>query len=159
MLEIADKTLTEDIIKQMHRLLKAGTTDSMPEWFAVGDYKRRPNMVGGMDTAHPSNVPKEMKQLVQKYRKADNLTFDDIISFHYEFEKIHPFQDGNGRVGRLIMFKECLKNEIVPFIIEDRSKDFYYRGLREFSNERGYLTETCRASQDAYRQLLNYFEI
>lgn len=159
MLDVADKDLTEDIIKQMHYILKVNTTDSMLEWFAVGDYKKRPNTVGGMETTHPSKVAQEIKKLLQEYRKLNNITFEDIVAFHYRFEKIHPFQDGNGRVGRLIMFKECLKNNIVPFIIEDLDKNFYYRGLHEFLVERGYLIETCRASQDKYKELLKYFEM
>lgn len=158
-LEIADKELTEECIKHIHLLLKSNTTESMLDWFAVGDYKKRPNMVGDMvETTHPSKVPSAMKMLLRQYRAIENVTFEDIIDFHYQFEKIHPFQDGNGRVGRLIMFKECLKNNIVPFIIEDVDKDFYRRGLSEYRNEPGFLLETCRASQDKYDILLKYFE-
>ena len=159
MLSVADKDLSEDIIKQIHLLLKSGTTDSQKEWFAVGDYKTRPNMIGDMvETTHPSKVATEIRQLLKEYRENSNITFEDIIDFHYQFEKIHPFQDGNGRVGRLIMFKECLKYNIPPFIIEDRSKDYYRRGLKEYDTEKGFLVETCRAAQDAYKKLLEYFE-
>lgn len=159
MLSVADKELSEDIIKQIHFILKSGTTDSQKEWFAVGDYKKRPNMVGDMkETTHPTKVAGEVKQLLKEYRENDNVTFEDIIDFHYKFETIHPFQDGNGRVGRLIMFKECLKYNIPPFIIEDSSKDFYRRGLNEYPEEKGFLVETCRASQDSYKKLLEYFE-
>lgn len=159
MLDIADNELTEDIIKKLHLILKTGTTDSRVEWFAVGDYKRRPNLVGNdVETTHPSKVPADMKALIKEYRGFSKNTFEDIVAFHYKFEKIHPFQDGNGRVGRLIMFKECLKNDITPFIIEDVDKEFYRRGLREFLNEKGYLIETCRASQDKYKKWLQYFE-
>ena len=159
MLSIAEKELSETIIKQMHCMLKSGTTDSQKEWFAVGEYKKRPNMIGDMvETTHPSKVASEIKQLLKEYRENSNVTFEDIIDFHYKFEKIHPFQDGNGRVGRLIMFKECLKYNIPPFIIEDVSKDYYRRGLQEYTTEKGFLVETCRASQDAYKKLLEYFE-
>lgn len=158
-LSIADKELSEDIIKHIHLVLKSGTSDSEKEWFAVGDYKKRPNMIGDMiETIHPSKVASEIKKLLKEYRESDNITFEDIIDFHYQFEKIHPFQDGNGRVGRLIMFKECLKNNIPPFIIEDVAKEYYRRGLKEYSTEKGFLLETCRAAQDAYKKLLEYFE-
>lgn len=158
-LSVAEKELSEEIIKHIHFLLKSGTTDSQKEWFSVGDYKKRPNMIGNMvETTHPSNVSLEIKQLLKQYREDSNITFEDIVDFHYRFEKIHPFQDGNGRVGRLIMFKECLKHNIPPFIIEDKLKDYYRRGLKEYPTEKGYLTETCRASQDSYKKLLEYFE-
>ena len=158
-LGIADKELSEDVIKHIHFILKSNTTDSMLDWFAVGDYKKRPNMVGNMvETTPPSKVPAAMKLLLKEYRMIENITFEDIVDFHYKFEKIHPFQDGNGRVGRLIMFKECLKSNIVPFIIEDVDKEFYRRGLQEYLAEKGYLVETCRASQDKYKMLLKYFE-
>ena len=158
-LSIADKELSEDIIKHIHSVLKSGTSDSEKQWFAVGDYKMRPNMIGDMiETTHPSKVASEIKKLLKEYREIDNITFEDIVDFHYHFEKIHPFQDGNGRVGRLIMFKECLKNSIPPFIIEDVAKEYYRRGLKEYSTEKGYLLETCRAAQDAYKKLLEYFE-
>ena len=158
-ISIADKDLSEDIIKHIHLLLKNGTSDSQKEWFAVGDYKKRPNVIGDMiETTHPSKVATETKKLLQTYRENSNITFEDIIDFHYKFEKIHPFQDGNGRVGRLIMFKECLKYDIPPFIIEDKSQDYYKRGLKEYTVEKGYLMETCRAAQDLYKELLKYFE-
>lgn len=158
-LTVADKELSEDIIKKIHLILKSGTTDSQKEWFAVGDYKKRPNVIGDMvETTHPSKVAVEIRRLLKDYRERGNITFEDIIDFHYKFEKIHPFQDGNGRVGRLIMFKECLKYQISPFIIEDKSKDYYRRGLKEYTSEKGFLIETCRASQDAYKKLLEYFE-
>lgn len=158
-LSVADKELSEDILKRIHQLLKSGTTDSEKEWFAVGDYKKRPNMIGNMvETTHPSKVPAEIKKLLKEYRGISNKTFEDIIDFHYRFEKIHPFQDGNGRVGRLVMFKECLKYNILPFIIEDTMKDYYRRGFNEYTKEKGFLVETCRASQDTYKKLLKYFE-
>lgn len=158
-LSVADKDLSEDMIKHIHSLLKNGTTDSQKEWFAVGDYKKRPNMIGNLiETTHPSKVSGEIKQLLKNYREIGNVCFEDIIDFHYKFERIHPFQDGNGRVGRLIMFKECLKYDIIPFIIEDVYKDYYRRGLNEYAQEKGYLLETCRASQDAYKKILKYFE-
>ena len=158
-ISIADKDLSEDIIKHIHLLLKNGTSDSQKEWFAVGDYKKRPNVIGDMiETTHPSKVATETKKLLQAYRENSNITFEDIIDFHYKFEKIHPFQDDNGRVGRLIMFKECLKYNIPPFIIEDKSQDYYKRGLKEYTVEKGYLIETCRAAQDLYKELLKYFE-
>lgn len=159
MLSVADKDLSEEIIKQIHFMLKTGTTDSQKEWFAVGDYKKRPNMIGSLiETTHPSKVASEIRKLLKDYRENHNITFEDIVDFHYRFEKIHPFQDGNGRVGRLIMFKECLKYNIVPFIIEDRSQEYYKRGLNEYLTEKGYLVETCRAAQDTYKKLLEYFE-
>lgn len=158
-LSVADKELSEEIMKHIHLLLKSGTTDSQKEWFAVGEYKKRPNMIGDMvETTHPSNVATEIKQLLKSYRENSNITFEEIIDFHYRFEKIHPFQDGNGRVGRLIMFKECLKYNIPPFIIEDKSQEYYKRGLREYLTEKGFLIETCRTAQDVYKKLLKYFE-
>ena len=158
-LSVADKELSEEIIKHIHLVLKSGTTDHQKEWFAVGDYKKKPNVIGDMiETTHPSHVASEIKQLLKSYREIGTITFEDIIDFHYQFEKKHPFQDGNGRVGRLIMFKECLKNNIPPFIIEDVSKEYYRRGLKEYTTEKGYLVETCRAAQDSYKKLLEYFE-
>lgn len=158
-LEVADKELSEDMIKHIHLLLKSGTTDSQKKWFAVGDYKKMPNVIGDMiETTPPAKVAAEVKKLLKSYRENSNITFEDIVDFHYRFEKIHPFQDGNGRVGRLIMFKECLKYNIPPFIIEDNVKEYYKRGLNEHATEKGYLIETCRASQDAYKKLLKYFE-
>lgn len=158
-IDMANYRISENFIKQLHYILKSGTSDSRKPWFAVGNYKRLENEVGGMATAKPENVSKELKNLINKYNVKRNKTIEEIIAFHYEFEKIHPFQDGNGRVGRLIMFKECLRNEIVPFIIDDNLKEFYYRGLREWNNEKGYLTDTCLAAQDNFKEILNYFGI
>ena len=143
----------------MHKILKSNTSDSRLEWFNVGEYKSQPNMVADMTTASPDEVGKEMKKLISEYQKISNVTFKDILNFHVRFERIHPFQDGNGRVGRLIMFKECLKYNIVPFIIDEQHKLFYYRGLREWNNEKGYLTDTCLSAQDNYKVLLDYFKI
>lgn len=155
----AEIKLTEKFIKELHLILKSGTSDSKVSWFAVGDYKKRPNEVGGMTTTLPENVGSEMKSLISKYNALPEVTFDDILDFHVKFERIHPFQDGNGRIGRLIMFKECLKHDIVPFIIEDDMKIFYYRGLSEWDNEKGYLTDTCLSAQDKYKSYLDYFRI
>ena len=155
----AKAALTEKFIKELHFILKTGTTDSRQSWFAVGDYKRRANEVGGMMTVLPVDVAVHMKKLLADYNAKKDKTFEDILEFHVKFERIHPFQDGNGRVGRLIMFKECLKYNIVPFIIEDNLKLFYYRGLKEWNNERGYLKDTCLATQDKYKLYLDYFEI
>ena len=152
-------TLSEKFIKELHFILKTGTSDSRLDWFAVGDYKNEPNEVGGMPTTLPEEVPSKMKELLASYNKKDTKTLEDILEFHVAFEKIHPFQDGNGRVGRLIMFKECLKYKIVPFIIEDNLKMFYYRGLKEWNNERGYLRDTCLMAQDKYKAYLDYFRI
>lgn len=157
MLDIADQKLSEDIIKGFHKILKNNTSDSRKEWFNVGDYKMKPNMIGDQKAVAPSKVKGEMTKLIIDYNQISNVTFEDIIEFHYNFESIHPFQDGNGRVGRMIIFKECLKNEIVPFIIDEQHKLFYYRGLKEFSEERGYLIDTCFSAQDRYKELLVYF--
>ena len=151
--------LTEKWIKEMHLILKSGTSDSRKEWFAVGDYKQVPNEVGGMDTALPEEVADRMKMLLEEYNNKEEKTLEDILDFHVKFERIHPFQDGNGRVGRLIMFKECLKYNIVPFIIGDDLKMFYYRGLKEWNREKGYLTDTCLTAQDRYKAYLDYFRI
>ena len=155
----AKSALTEKFIKELHRTLKSGTSDSRKDWFAVGDYKKLPNEVGGMETVQPEEVAKKMKALLREYNAKSEKNFDDILDFHVKFERIHPFQDGNGRVGRLIMFKECLKYHIVPFIIEEDFKLFYYRGLKEWDNEKGYLTDTCLAAQDKYKTYLDYFRI
>lgn len=155
----ADRTLSESFIKLLHKTLKTGTSDSRKEWFAVGDYKRFPNEVGGHETAEPENVADKMKQLLERYNKVREKTLNEIIQFHYEFEAIHPFQDGNGRIGRLILFKECLRNDIVPFIIDDDLKMFYYRGLHEWEREQGYLTDTCLTAQDRFKKYLDYFRI
>ena len=151
--------LTEKFIKELHLILKNGTSDSGKDWFAVGDYKKLPNEVGGMDTALPEEVADKMKILLTEYNAKEEKTFADILDFHVKLERIHPFQDGNGRVGRLIMFKECLKYNIVPFIIEDNLKMFYYRGLKEWDNEKGCLTDTCLTAQDKYKAYLDYFRI
>jgi Fic family protein/DNA-binding Xre family transcriptional regulator len=150
--------LSENLIKELHRILKTGTKDSYVSWFNVGDYKAMANTVGGKSTILPKQVSQAMKKLLTEYNR-QNISFEDIVAFHYNFESIHPFQDGNGRVGRLIAFKECLKHNIVPFIIEDRKKAFYYRGLKEWNNEKGFLIGTCLDGQDTYKALLNYFEI
>ena len=156
-IELANYSLSESFIKQLHGILKSGTSDSRKAWFAVGDYKRFENEVGGNPTAAPEDVAKDMKQLLKKYNAEKAKTFREIVEFHYEFEKIHPFQDGNGRIGRLIMFKECLRNGITPFIIEDDMKEFYYRGLKEWENESGYLVDTCLAAQDRFKAYMDYF--
>ncbi len=158
-IDSADQVLTEDIIKELHYILKHDTKDSTLDWFAVGDYKKRPNVVGGRETAKPKDVPARMKKLLDGYNAKRDITVDDIVAFHAEFEKIHPFQDGNGRVGRLIALKECLRFCIVPFLIEDSKKTFYYRGLSEWDNEKGWLTDTCLDGQDTFRRLLETFEI
>lgn len=155
----AKANLTERFIKELHLTLKNGTSDSRKEWFAVGDYKRMPNEVGGMDTALPEEVAGKMKALLKEYNAKEEKTLEDILDFHVKFESIHPFQDGNGRVGRLIMFKECLRYNIVPFIIDDNLKMYYYRGLKEWNKERGYLKDTCLTAQDKYRAYLDYFRI
>ena len=151
--------LTEKFIKKLHLILKNGTSDSRKDWFAVGDYKKLPNEAGGMETALPEEVADKMKALLTEYNNKKEKTFEDILDFHVKLERIHPFQDGNGRVGRLIIFKECLKYNIVPFIIEDNLKLFYYRGLKEWNNEKGYLTDTCLTAQDRYKAYLDYFRI
>ena len=155
----AKSVLTEEFIKKLHLLLKNGTSDSRKDWFAVGDYKKLPNEVGGMNTTLPEDVPKKMKELLDEYNAKEEKSLDDVLDFHVKFEKIHPFQDGNGRVGRLIMFKECLKYNIVPFIIEDDLKMFYNRGLAEWETEKGYLRDTCLTAQDRYKAYLDYFRI
>ena len=151
--------LTEKFIKELHLILKNGTSDYRKDWFVVGDYKKLPNEVGGMGTALPEEVADKMKVLLTEYNGKEEKIFEDILDFHVKFERIHPFQDGSGRVGRLIMFKECLKYNIVPFIIEDNLKMFYYRGLKEWNNEKGYLTDTCLIAQDKYQAYLDYFRI
>lgn len=158
-IDVAEEPLTENIIKELHRILKQSTKDSTLSWFAVGDYKKRPNVVGGRETAKPKDVPVRMKALLDDYAALPTVTVNDIIRFHYNFERIHPFQDGNGRVGRLIALKECLRYGIVPFIIEDSKKMFYYRGLSEWEQEPGYLTDTCLDGQDTFRKLMAMFDI
>ena len=157
MLDVADEELTEEMIKEFHKILKEGTSDSRKDWFNVGDYKKLANEAGNMKTALPKNVQKDMMKLMQWYNSLGKITIEDIIEFHYRFECIHPFQDGNGRVGRIIIFKECLKNNIIPFIILDKDKLFYYRGLKEYKNEKGYLIDTCLNAQDQYSRMVEYF--
>ncbi len=151
--------LTEKFIKELHFTLKSGTSDSRKDWFNVGDYKKLPNEVGGKETASPETVEQKIKELLKSYNRKNEHTLEEIIDFHYQFEALHPFQDGNGRVGRLIMFKECLKNNIVPFIVDDSLKMFYYRGLSEWNNEKGYLTDTCLSAQDKFKKYLEYFKV
>jgi Fic family protein len=155
----AGYALSERFIKQLHAVLKGGTSDSRKDWFAVGEYKRLPNEVGGQDTALPEEVGAKMRELLDDYNSVKEKSLEDIIDFHYRFERIHPFQDGNGRVGRLILFKECLRNNIVPFIIDEELKMFYYRGLHEWKQERGYLRDTCLAAQDKFKSYLDYFRV
>ncbi len=158
-IDVAEEPLAESIVKELHRILKQSTKDSTLSWFAVGDYKKRPNVVGGRETAKPKDVPVRMKALLDDYAALPTVTVNDIIRFHYSFERIHPFQDGNGRVGRLVALKECLRYGIVPFIIEDSKKMFYYRGLSEWEQEPGYLADTCLDGQDTFRKLMAMFEI
>ena len=155
----AKSMITEEFIKELHLILKNGTSDSRKDLFAVGDYKKLPNEVGGMNTVIPEEVSDKMKELLNEYNTKEEISFDDVLDFHVKFEKIHPFQDGNGRVGRMIMFKECLKYNIVPFIIEDDLKMFYYRGLAKWETEKGYLRDTCLTAQDRYKAYLAYFRI
>ena len=155
----AQDPLSEGMIKQLHRILKTGTTDSAKDWFAVGEYKRFPNEVGGRRTTLPEDVSREVRGLVKAYGPRAKHAIEDIIGFHVGFERIHPFQDGNGRVGRLVMFKECLANDVVPFIIADDMKAFYYQGLSEWDRERGFLVDTCLAAQDRFKDELDYFRI
>lgn len=155
----AKKPITEAFIKELHRTLKSGTTDARQDWFVVGDYKKLPNTVGGLYTAQPGEVAEKMKALLFEYNAKKEKTFDDLLDFHYKLECIHPFQDGNGRIGRLLLFKDCLKYNIVPFIIDEELKLFYYRGLKEWTNERGYLRDTCLTAQDRFKKYLDYFEI
>lgn len=157
MLDKANKELTEDMIKEFHKILKEGTMDSRKKWFVVGDYKKIVNEAGGVKTTDPKNVQKDMSKLMQWYSSIENKTIKEIIEFHVRFERIHPFQDGNGRVGRIIMFKECLKNGIVPFIILDKDKLFYYRGLKEYKSEKGYLVDTCLNAQDQFVKMIKYY--
>lgn len=158
-IEDAKVTLSEKFIKNLHYTLKNGTSDSRKDWIAIGDYKKYPNEVGGIETAKPEEVAKKMKSLLKDYNSKKVKTLEDILDFHVKFERIHPFQDGNGRVGRLIMFKECLKYNIVPFFIVDDLKMFYYRGLKEWNHEKGFLLDTCLSVQDRYKAYLDYFRI
>ncbi len=155
----AEEPVTESLVKQLHLLLKTGTSDSRKDWFAVGDYKHLPNEVGGLETCPPKEVHQQMKALIHTYHRNKRKSLKDILDFHVRFERIHPFQDGNGRIGRLLMFKECLANGIVPFIITDELKMFYYRGLREWGRVDGFLMDTCLTAQDQYKVLLDYFKI
>jgi Fic family protein len=159
LLKTANEPLDENIIKEYHRILKTGTHDSQKDWFKVGDYKKIENMVGGIETTLPEDVPREMHYLLENYHQRTAHAVNDIITFHHSFENIHPFQDGNGRVGRLIMFKECLKNNVVPFIIDEDHKLYYYRGLKEYKNVPGYLIDTCLSAQDSYKEHLRYYKI
>lgn len=155
----AEQPLTEDFIKLLHRTLKTGTSDSRKDWFAVGEYKKLPNEVGGRSTTPPEQVTEKMRELLKQYAQTDKKTLKDLVEFHDQFECIHPFQDGNGRVGRLILFKECLRYDIVPFIIDEELKLFYYRGLHEWKTEPGYLMDTCLTAQDRFKAYLDYFRI
>lgn len=159
MLDVADKKLTEKMIKEFHKILKEGTSDKSKEWFNVGEYKKLANEVGGIKTTEPKNVEKEMNKLLEWYSSLKEISIKDIIEFHARFERIHPFQDGNGRIGRIIAFKECLKNNIIPFIILDKDKLFYYRGLNQYqtNKEKGYLIETCLNAQDQYMIMIEHF--
>ncbi|MNW46870.1 Fic/DOC family protein [compost metagenome] len=157
MLKLAHEDLTEEMIKEFHRILKRNTSDERKDWFRVGDYKARPNVIGDMKTTTPGKVASAMGKLLIMYHQKTDISFEDIVDFHHEFESIHPFQDGNGRVGRIILFKECLKNGILPFIIDHEHKLFYYRGLKEYSSEKGYLLDTCLSAQDRYEAEVAYF--
>lgn len=158
-IENAKKPITEALIKELHRTLKSGTSDARQGWFAVGEYKKLPNTVGDLYTVSPEKVAESMKALLNEYNAMKEKSFDDLLNFHYRFERIHPFQDGNGRIGRLLLFKDCLKYNIVPFIIDEKLKLFYYRGLKEWEQERGYLCDTCLAAQDKFKLYLDYFQI
>lgn len=158
-IEQANQPMSEALIKRLHRTLIGGTSNARKDWFAVGAYKRFPNEVGGHDTALPEEVPAKMKDLLRTYNASTEKSFEEIVAFHYAFESIHPFQDGNGRVGRLLLFKECLQKNIVPFIIDDALKLYYHRGLKEWKNERGFLLDTCLAAQDTFKLYLDYFRI
>jgi Fic family protein len=157
LLDTLHQPLSAPIIKEFHRILKSGTADALKSWFSVGNWKKLPNEVGGAVTTKPENVETDIEQLNEWYLNKGNITFETIVEYHYRFEKIHPFQDGNGRVGRLIMFRECLKNNVVPFIIDETHKQFYYRGLKEFERIQDYLIDTCLSAQDTYNQWVKYF--
>ena len=158
-IDIAEDELNEEIIKHLHYILKHDTADSRLSWFAVGDYKKRANVVGGHETARPKDVPERMKALLDAYNRKNPATLNDVIALHADFEYIHPFQDGNGRVGRLVALKECLRHGIIPFIIEDSKKMFYYRGLSEWKTEKGWLTDTCLDGQNTFVQMLDMLDI
>jgi len=157
MLEHAAEPLSEELIKRLHFIMKSSTTDARKDWFRVGDYKARPNVVGDMETTAPAKVAAAMQALIAKYNAKERVTFEDVLMFHVHFERIHPFQDGNGRVGRLLLFKECLRHDVMPFIIDHEHKLFYYRGLKEYDNEPGFLTDTCLSAQDRYTAMVQYF--
>jgi Fic family protein len=158
-IDVANERLSEDIIKKIHRILKSSTSDSEKDWFRVGEYKAMPNVIGDRETTPPDKVKGAVQGLLLEYSQKDTVSLEDIIRFHHNFESIHPFQDGNGRVGRLIIFKECLKHDIIPFIIDEEHKNYYYRGLREFKDTPGYLTDTCLSAQDRYKEYLAYFQL
>ena len=158
-IDVAEEVLTEEIIKHIHYILKHDTVDSQLSWFAVGDYKKRANMVGGRETVKPKDVPERMMEMLEEYNSKPSVTVNDVIALHAEFEYIHPFQDGNGRVGRLVALKECLRYNIIPFMIEDSKKQFYYRGLSEWQKEKGWLTDTCLDGQDTFTRLLDALDI
>ena len=157
LLDTVDDLLSNALMKDFHRILKTGTSDTLKDWFKVGEWKKLPNEVGGTATSLPQNVENDINILNEWYHSILEISLENIVEYHYRFEKIHPFQDGNGRVGRLIMFRECLKHNIIPFIIDDHYKLFYYRGLKEFATVRGYLLDTCLSAQDTYREWINYF--
>jgi len=159
MIDTIDSPISNNWIKEVHSILKTGTSDASKEWFMIGEWKKLPNEVGGMKTTLPQNVETDMNKLNEWYNSLSEIVFENILEYHYRFEKIHPFQDGNGRVGRLIMFRECLKNNIIPFIIDDNYKQFYYRGLKEFPSEKGYLIDTCLSAQDTYKEWVEYFHL
>lgn len=157
LMDTIEQPLSNVLIQNFHRILKNGTSDATKDWFNVGDWKKLPNEVGGNQTTLPQDVEVEMNKLNDNYSLNDAIVFEDVVAYHYSFEKIHPFQDGNGRVGRLIMFRECVKNNIIPFIIDDEHKQFYYRGLKEFENVKEYLLDTCLSAQDTYKEWVRYF--
>jgi Fic family protein len=157
LLDTLHQPLSAEIVKEFHRILKSGTADAPKPWFALGNWKKLPNEIGGAQTTKPENVENEIEQLNEWYLQRENTSFETIVEYHYRFEKIHPFQDGNGRVGRLILFRECLKHNVVPFIIDETHKQFYYRGLKEFERAPGYLLDTCLSAQDTFQQWINYF--
>jgi Fic family protein len=157
LLDTVTEPFTKELIKKFHSILKTGTSDAQKAWFAVGEWKKLANEVGGIQTTRPENVDKEMDNLLNRYNSIAEITFENIVEFHWQFESIHPFQDGNGRVGRLIMFRECLCNNIIPFIIEEQHKQYYYRGLKEFNHIRDYLLDTCLSAQDTYTGWVKYF--
>ena len=158
-IENATRPVSEAMIKQLHRILKNGTADSRKDWFAVGAYKKLPNEVGGKETTPPEQVAEQIKALLASYNQKQHVTLQDLLAFHVAFETIHPFQDGNGRVGRLLLFKECLRFNMTPFIIDEELKLFYYRGLQQWKKEPGYLLDTCLAAQDKFKKYLEYFRI